>query len=333
MSARSMVKRPGRTFSAAVTAPSAVREGFAAFRREWDAQVGEAWPLAGLDMAESAEFRIEVQAVKANDVLIADVYNESYIGQTTGAGDSDDRVLMHLMWHGAWRFERPDGRDDAVTVPAESFIVRHNGPPSHFDVSPGARAKVLILPAPVLSPLLAGRQIVGSVRSTEMRVLMAHARMVGETVLGLSSAGMQGARDALVELAKGVIRRELDDIEPQLAPALARAAMDIADKHLADPELSPSSLARELNVSLRTLHRAFATADESMAAYIRRRRLERARLDLSVPLGRPTVSEVAARWQFADSSHFIRAFKEQYKETPTQFARSGGANGGTTYAR
>ena len=109
-----------------------------------------------------------------------------------------------------------------------------------------------------------------------------------------------------------------------MAPPLARAAMKIADSHLTDPDLAPSSLARELNVSVRTLHRAFAAAGEPVAAYIRRRRLEEARLALAAPLRRLTVSDVAARWQFADRSHFIRAFTKQYGETPTQFTRSGG---------
>lgn len=118
------------------------------------------------------------------------------------------------------------------------------------------------------------------------------------------------------------MRREFDDVEPRLAPALARAAMEIADARLTDPELSPASLARQLNVSVRTLHRAFAAAGEPVAAYIRRRRLERARLELAAPLRRPGVAEVAARWQFADSSHFIRAFKNQYGQTPAEFARA-----------
>ncbi|WP_345437286.1 helix-turn-helix domain-containing protein [Actinoallomurus vinaceus] len=58
----------------------------------------------------------------------------------------------------------------------------------------------------------------------------------------------------------------------------------------------------------------------------RRRRLERARMELAAPLRRPGVAEVAARWQFADSSHFIRAFKNQYGQTPAEFARANGTS-------
>ncbi|MGW3451778.1 helix-turn-helix domain-containing protein [Streptomyces sp. NPDC001076] len=55
--------------------------------------------------------------------------------------------------------------------------------------------------------------------------------------------------------------------------------------------------------------------------YIRRRRLEQARLELLTPADRQTVAELAAPWQFADSSHLIRAFKSGYGLTPAEFAR------------
>ena len=74
-----------------------------------------------------------------------------------------------------------------------------------------------------------------------------------------------------------------------------------------------------LHVSVRTLQRAFASAGEPAAAYIRHRRLEEARLALTAPSNRLSVTELAAYWQFADSSHFIRAFKKHYGRTPTEY--------------
>ncbi|MDX6417795.1 MAG: AraC family transcriptional regulator, positive regulator of tynA and feaB [Trebonia sp.] len=85
---------------------------------------------------------------------------------------------------------------------------------------------------------------------------MAHASTVRETARDLTPAGLQGARDALLQLAKGALVREFDDAEPLLAPALARAAMEITDRRLASPDLSPASLARELNVSVRCTGRS-----------------------------------------------------------------------------
>ncbi|PAZ16220.1 AraC family transcriptional regulator [Streptomyces sp. SA15] len=155
-----------------------------------------------------------------------------------------------------------------------------------------------------------------------MRLLVAHTNMVHSTIDELGPAGVHAAHSTLIELAKAVVRRRFDDTEPQLAPALAQAAKDLADSHLADPELSPAMLARQLNGSVRTLQRAFAATGESVGAYIRQRRLEEARLALTAPSGRLSVSELAAHWHFADSSHFIRAFKKQYGRTPTDYASS-----------
>jgi AraC family transcriptional regulator, positive regulator of tynA and feaB len=316
-----------RTFSADVTASITARAGFEAFRQEWEAQTGRAWPLAGLDVAASTDFRISAQSVHIDDVVISDVYSASYVGRTTAGREADDRVLIHLLRQGSWRFAPSHGRGRDVTVPAGAFIVRHDGPPTLFDVASGTTAEVLILPASASGPLSGGsQQIVGSARSAEVRVLMAHAHMVTETAADLTPQGAGRARDALLELARAVVRRDFDDVEPRLAPALARAAREIADARLTDPGLSPASLARQLNISVRTLHRAFAAAGESAGGYIRRRRLEQARLDLAAPLPRPGIAEVAARWQFADSSHFIRAFKSQFGQTPAEFARANAAS-------
>ncbi|MER5228062.1 helix-turn-helix domain-containing protein [Streptomyces flaveus] len=313
---------PGRNFFVDVTAPSTAWDGFDVFRREWEGQVGETLPLPPLEPLGSGDFRVTVRASKMHDAVIADFYGESLAGGTRGAGHHlDDRVLVHVMRRGEWRFVRPRDRGE-VAVPAGQFIARHNGPPVRFEIEPRTTAKVLILPAAQLRPLIGDRPVAGPADSTEVRLLMGYAKLVDETLNDLTHAGVYAARNSLLELVKGVLTQGFDDHEPRLAPALAQAAKDLVDSRLTDPDLSPSALARELNVSVRTLHRAFAAAEESVSAYIRRRRLEHARLELASPFGRPSISELAARWRFADSSHFIRAFKKQYGQTPSQFVRS-----------
>ncbi|MGW4976048.1 helix-turn-helix domain-containing protein [Streptomyces mirabilis] len=74
-----------------------------------------------------------------------------------------------------------------------------------------------------------------------------------------------------------------------------------------------------MHVSVRTLSRAFASTAEPVGAHIRRRRLEEARQEWTAG---HAVSEVAARRQFADSSHFVRAFRQRYGQTPAQYFRS-----------
>ncbi|MEV8569362.1 helix-turn-helix domain-containing protein [Streptomyces sp. NPDC051322] len=99
---------------------------------------------------------------------------------------------------------------------------------------------------------------------------------------------------------------------------------DFICRHLGDVELSPATVAAAHHISLRTLHRLFHqhAHGETVAAYIRRRRLSRARRDLTDPhlAGRP-VHATAARWGFPLPADFTRAFRTAYGTTPTEYRR------------
>ncbi|WP_042438814.1 helix-turn-helix domain-containing protein [Streptacidiphilus albus] len=310
------------------SAPAGTAPGpFDAFRNGWETEIGDGFPLPTFSAETTRDFRVSSRATTVGDVAITDLHGASAIRTEGPLSGVEDQVRMYVVQRGSWTLGAPLARDEQ-TVTAGQFLIRHIGRPLHFETVPGTTAKVLVLPAAMLKPLLGARQAVtGPADSAEVRLLTAHSNMIYETVADLGPAGVQAAHSTLIELAKAVARRRFDDTEPQLAPALAQAAKELADSHLADPELSGTMLARELNVSVRNLQRAFAAAGGSVTSYIRERRLEEARLALTAPSGRPSISELAAHWQFADSSHFIRAFKQHYGRTPTEYARSTTASG------
>lgn len=150
-------------------------------------------------------------------------------------------------------------------------------------------------------------------------MLLAYARTVRRLLNELGPAGLLAARTALIELTRALVRGAAD---PQLTSPIVLAAKALIEQRLTEPGPDPASLARELHVSVRTLQRAFAAERTSLTAYVRDRRLELARRALSSPTRPNSVSEVASRWQFADGSHFSRAFKQRYGITPAAFARS-----------
>jgi AraC-like DNA-binding protein len=255
-----------------------------------------------------------------HDVAITDIHAESPTQTAGKLPGTEDQVRMWVVDRGAWTIGGSPGPRQ-YTVPTGQFLLRRVGRPSHFHIAAHTTAKLIVLPAAALTPLLGNRAIAGPTDSAEARLLVAHASTVQATAPDLSQAGLQAARSTLIELAMAVARGRLDDTEPQLAPALAQAAKDLAERRLANPDLSPALLAHELHVSVRTLQRAFAATGEPAAAYIRRRRLEEARVALTSPSNHLTITELAAYWQFADSSHFTRAFKTRYGQTPTEYAR------------
>jgi AraC family transcriptional regulator, positive regulator of tynA and feaB len=307
--------------------PDGAPPGSEAFLRAWEREIGDdCRPTSGATTL--AEFEVKSRAVKVSDVAIIDLHGVSAVrSENIPPAFEEEQVRMFVVWRGAWTRDGSRDRGDQ-TLTGGQFVLEHTDRKSRFETVPDTTAKLLVLPAAILGPLLGKRVVLGAADSAEVRLLVAHAKMVHEMVADLSVAGVEAARNSLLELIKAVAIGRFDDVEPLLGPSLAQAAKALADKHLADPELSPTMLARELNVSVRTLQRAFAAAGESVTSYVRHRRLDEARLALTAPYGRPTLSELAAHWQFADRSHFIRAFKKQYGQTPTEYARSSAASPG-----
>jgi AraC family transcriptional regulator, positive regulator of tynA and feaB len=87
-----------------------------------------------------------------------------------------------------------------------------------------------------------------------------------------------------------------------------------------EPDLSLTSVAAEHGISKRTLYYAFADAGTTFVHELMRLRLERARQLLSDRS--LSVTEVAVRCGFNDSSHFARRFRQQFGLAPAQLRRS-----------
>jgi len=112
-----------------------------------------------------------------------------------------------------------------------------------------------------------------------------------------------------------------DSMKPQAL--LATSVRDYIEANLADPQLSPASIAAAHFISTRHLHNVFHESGSTVASWIRSRRLERVRRDLRDPLHSGTsVGAVAARWGFLDAAHFSRTFREAFGESPSDWRRA-----------
>jgi AraC-like DNA-binding protein len=94
-------------------------------------------------------------------------------------------------------------------------------------------------------------------------------------------------------------------------------------RHLGDPRLSPAMIAAAHHMSLRSLHQLFHDEGLTVAGWIRRRRLECCRRELSDPVlaSRP-VAAIAARWGFSSPGDFSRAFRAVHGLPPAEYRMS-----------
>ncbi|MBG6085136.1 AraC-like ligand-binding domain-containing protein [Zhihengliuella flava] len=128
--------------------------------------------------------------------------------------------------------------------------------------------------------------------------------------------------DLLSTLLADEIGRRGDVADLDRARQLRRIQHFI-DSQLADPSLSPGDVAAAHFMSTRSLHKLFSDSGETVASWIRSRRLENCRRDLIDPLrSHVPVGVIGARWGLPDAAHFSRAFRAAYGCSPAQYRKS-----------
>jgi len=142
-------------------------------------------------------------------------------------------------------------------------------------------------------------------------------------VLGPAETPRLGA--VVVDLVTAWLARELDAEAAVPDDARRRAMLESIQafirRNLHDPELSPSMIAAAHHISVSYLHRVFTqqSRGETVAAWIRGQRLEKARRDLADPVLRTMpIHTVAARWGIPRASDFSRAFQAAYGLSPSE---------------
>lgn len=129
----------------------------------------------------------------------------------------------------------------------------------------------------------------------------------------------------VVDLLTTVMADELSSAGPGLSEQQTILSQVTAyiDTNLAQPELSPSTIAAAHFMSVRALHQAFVGSGETVAGEIRRRRIDRCRQDLADPLlRRIPVAAIGARWGLSDPAHFSRLFRSAVGQPPALFRRN-----------
>ncbi|WP_161624934.1 helix-turn-helix transcriptional regulator [Streptomyces spectabilis] len=130
------------------------------------------------------------------------------------------------------------------------------------------------------------------------------------------------------DLAGAVIARQSDacwQLPAQTRQDVMRARiLSFIDVNLADLRLGPAAVAGFHHLSLRALHTLFRQQDGvTVAALIRRRRLERCREDLADPrLDALPVAAIGARWGMGHPQGFSRAFRMMFGVAPGEYRRA-----------
>lgn len=217
---------------------------------------------------------------------------------------------------------------EAVLQPGD-LAVYDTSRPYTLAFESDCRTLVLMFPHDALD-LPAGS--VGRLTATRMAADKGLGRMISPFMTQLAEnldvlSGPSGHRLAhnTVDLLSTMFAAELDqaqDSPERPHEELLGGIRRFIEANLADPELSPASIAAAHFISTRHLHNVFQEAGTTVAHWIRTRRLENCRRELRDPLlaHRP-VSAIAARWGLVDAAHFSRIFRSAFGEPPSTYRR------------
>lgn len=197
---------------------------------------------------------------------------------------------------------------------AQPYLITHPGPFRIVVIqAPHSRVGVTDAITASLAPgLVTGQDGLG-------RIISPFLAGLGSSLERLDEPTAVQLTDNAMDLLRALLAASMDAQQLTDDPgwALSQRIYDYIDDNLGESGLTPADVARASYVSTRKLHAIFQDHGTTVNSYIRSRRLEKCYLALSDPTQlHDTVAAIGARWGFTDSSHFSRAFKQVYRETP-----------------
>jgi AraC-like DNA-binding protein len=141
------------------------------------------------------------------------------------------------------------------------------------------------------------------------------ARPLETSLLDLLAQMLTPSGEPVPDSGNGVMRQGA-------ARTLQRVRATI-EQRLGDPTLTIADIAAAEHTSVRYVQKLFERNGESFLHFMRMRRLERAREDLTDPAhSHLSISDICFRWGFNDAAHFSRAFHDAFGVSPRNFRRA-----------
>ncbi len=160
-----------------------------------------------------------------------------------------------------------------------------------------------------------------------MALLMGYLRSFSETKDALTPQLRHNFGLHIVDLIASILGTSRDGAAQAEAggirAARLRQVLDSIATRAGDPDFGVETVAAELAVSSRTIQLMLEETGSTFSEHVSEHRLRRAWRLLADVGSRLTIAEVAYEAGFNDLSHFYRAFRRRYRETPAAARASG----------
>ncbi len=271
-------------------------------------------------------FRGEINKVSAGQIQISRVRASGHrvkrLAQHIAASNADI-CFVNLQVNGRG-MTRQCGRE-VLTAPFDLAVVDTT---REFEIIHHADFELFsfAVPAAMLPPVLLDRGGVALSRSPVRREL-------AQALLSYASLALASPERPLLSLelvgnhVAGLLACFSEAFEGDTEPAVRSSArltalINYLQRHLDEDDLGAERLAQAFGISVRYVHKLFASTGQSVSGFICTCRIDQARALLSDPSSaRIAITDLAFKLGFRDLSYFNRRFKASAGMTPSDFRR------------
>lgn len=279
------------------------------------------WELVG----GSGDFDAEVVARDCGDLRLIGCRCDPCEGfRTSKHIDHSDGEYIGILFELAGTEIVRQGDQEATLRPGD-FVIWDSLKPMEFRVLEPLRKMTILVPKRAMRRFLpdiddiAGMRIEGTEKLGPL--VGAHLGQLSSGLQTLEDRHLRLIADMTLELVAAGVRAK-QEAGPTLGDRVYERICSFIIEHLADPDLSPASIAEANGISRRYLHKLFSTRGRSVSRWILKQRLERCRRDIEMHGRDHSITAIALDWGFNDSSHFSRSFRAEFGTPPRAVRKS-----------
>ena len=276
---------------------------------------------------EQSHFEASIGGFDAPGLGVYDIHTQAHLvyrDKTEISRLDNDALIINYVTAGSLHAEQ-DGRsvelqpgDGAISDAARPYFLSFDRPLGCVSVKvykSELRHRVADIERITAQSLARGSSLNPLVFDT-MRSLIEHAPR-------LSGASALRAVDVFKDLLSASLNEMLQGAPTPLSEYRGVALLRIkafVDQHLCDATLDPERVARGIGLSSRYINKLFEAEGTSLGRHIWHRRLDRCAVRLrDLAWAHVSTSTIALEHGFNDLSHFSRAFRKRYGQSPRAY--------------
>jgi len=259
---------------------------------------------------------------------IVDTVCDPCVGRRTrGHVRRDDELFIGVQLTTSGR-ERFKIGDSGVEVASGDLVVWTSDQEVQFEVMERLHKVTLMIPWTLMRERLPERKQPPCGGKIESRtgvgsLLAVHLLALSNEISTLDSSVQGSVSRSTLELLGIALSGQQHAATFDASAAMFTKVQDFILQHLHEDNLTPARIAESCGISLRYLHMLYQRSDMTVSEFILHSRLQACKQALSDPsYQRFQIGEIAYRWGFNSTSHFCRAFKDKFGESPGDARRS-----------